>query len=516
MKIFTAAQVADLDNYTVLNEPITPIDLMERAATGLVNWIDSQFDNKHRIAVFAGPGNNGGDALALARLLSQRSFQISVFIPDQGIHRSECFLKNLERLPNHVSVITLKWSDETIFPNLAGFDLLIDGLFGSGLNRPLSGFSALLVRHLNNSSIPIIAIDIPSGLMGEENRDIDPEQIIKATYTLTFEFPKLSFFFKENRIFTGSWVVLPIGIHTDGIAQIETSFYFSDSQSMAPLLKPREWFSHKGTYGHALLVAGSYGKMGAAVLAAKGCLRSGVGLLTVNIPAIGIQIMQTAVPEAIVSTDEPEKIATQIQFPSLYKAVGIGPGIGKAPQTVEAFRSLLLNCHVPLVIDADGLNILSENPEMLELLPSGTILTPHPTEFKRLAGDTGSDFDRLALARKFAHQHQVILILKGAYTAILFPDSTCRFNSTGNPGMATAGSGDVLTGILLGLLAQGYAAHDAACLGVYLHGLSGDLIIEGSSEEALLAGELADHLGKAFYSLKNHPDLGKPKKKHHF
>ncbi len=516
MKIFTVAQVADLDNYTVLNEPITSLDLMERAASGLANWIDSHFNNGQRIALFAGPGNNGGDALALARLLSQRSFQTTVFIPEKAIHRSECFLNNLDRLPNLVSITTLEWSKETIMPDLTDFDLLIDGLFGSGLNRALAGFPAQLVRHLNNSLIPIIAIDIPSGLMGEENRDIDPEQIIKATYTLTFEFPKLSFFFKENSVFIGSWVVLSIGIHPDGLAQIETPWYFSDSHSMASLLKPRERFSHKGTYGHALLVAGSYGKMGAAVLAAKGCLRSGVGLLTVNIPSVGIQIMQTAVPEAIVSTDEPEKIASLIQFPSLYKAVGIGPGIGKAPQTVEAVRILLLNCHVPLVIDADGLNILSENPEMLQLLPSGTILTPHPTEFKRLAGDTKTDYDRLALARKFAHHHQVILILKGANSAILFPDLTCWFNSTGNPGMATAGSGDVLTGILLGLLAQGYCAQDAARLGVYLHGLSGDLIIKGSSEEALLAGELADHLGKAFYSLKNDPDFGKPKKKHHF
>ncbi len=516
MKIFITAQITDLDKYTIVNEPIEPIDLMERASMQVADWISNTINCDLRIAIFAGPGNNGGDALAVARLLKDKNFKVHVFIADLGARFSESFLINLKRLQVVDQVTTINWDSGIELPAISDYDMVVDGLFGSGLTRPLSGFPARLVKHLNNSAIPILSIDIPSGLMGEDNRANDPEAIIKATYTLTFEFPKLSFFFRENEQFTGKWEVLPIGLHPDGIASTQTQWNFSDRQTMAGILKRRAKFSHKGSFGHALLVAGSYGKMGAAVLAAKGCLRSGVGLVTVHLPRIGNQIMQTALPEAMVAADKSENTISQITLLSGYKAIGIGPGIGKSTETVSALRMLLQNYNGPLVIDADALNILSEYPEMLYLLKEDSILSPHPVEFERLAGKAENDFERLSLARKFCEKYKIILILKGAYTAVILPDGCCWFNSSGNPGMATGGSGDVLTGILTGLLAQGYTAHDSAVLGVFLHGLSGDLSLVGSSEEALMAGEIADHLGLAFSALKSESSFGKAKKKNHF
>ena len=514
MKIFTTSQIADLDKYTIANEPIEPIDLMERASLQLTDWISANFDNNQRFAVCAGPGNNGGDALAVARLLAEKDYFIEVFIPDFGRGSSDCFFENRNRLKDRVSVTTI--DNEKQFPELLYFDLIIDGLFGSGLTRPLTGFPAHLVKYLNNSGLPIIAIDIPSGLMGEDNRENDPEAIIQATYTLTLQFPKLSFFLRENERFTGRWEVLPIGLHPLGIEMLATQWNYSDRESIVPILKLRGKFSHKGTFGHALLAAGSFGKVGAAILAAKGCLRSGAGLLTVHLPGIGNQIMQSALPEAMLSIDKSENVISDIPLLSGYKAIGIGPGIGKSPQTVGTFRELLTKCQVPLVIDADALNILSEHPEMLELLPPESVLTPHPVEFERLAGKAATDFERLTLARSFARNHHIILILKGAYTAIAFPDGNCWFNTTGNPGMGTGGSGDILTGILTGLLAQRYSAREAAVLGVYLHGLSGDLALMGSSEEALIASDIADHLGMAFSVLKNDQQVGITKKKSPF
>jgi NAD(P)H-hydrate epimerase len=516
MKVFTTAQIAEIDQYTIANEPVEPVDLMERASRQVADWIISRYKVTWRIAVFAGPGNNGGDALAVARMLVSANFNADVFIPGSDRNFSAGFLTNLDRLKDRTKIITLNWNEQDELPELLSYDLLIDGLFGSGLSRPLSGFSARLVKYLNNSGIPIISIDLPSGLMGENNHGNDPESIVQASFTLTFQSPKLSLFFKENERFTGQWEVLSIGLHPQSIDQTETQWYYSDRGTIASILNPRGKFSHKGTYGHALLIAGSQGKMGAAILAAKGCLRSGVGLLTVHAPRTGIQILQIAAPEAMVSIDESENFISSIPLLSNFKSIGIGPGIGKADETADAFALLLANCQVPLVIDADALNLLSGYPEMIKLIPADSVLTPHPVEFDRLAGHSETDYERVELARNFARNHRIILILKGAYTAIAFPDGSCWFNSTGNPGMATGGSGDVLTGILTGLIAQGYSPREAALLGVYLHGLSGDLALSGSSEESILAGDLTEHLGKAFTLLKSEPNFGKAKKKNQF
>ena len=516
MKIFTTSQVAEIDQYTIANEPIEAIDLMERASLQLADWITARFNAGKRIAVFAGPGNNGGDALAVSRLLVDRNYKSDVFIADLSGKFTDSFLINLDRLKVQGDVTSSMLNNDESLPDLIDYDFVIDGLFGSGLTRPLSGFPARLVQHMNSSGLPIISIDIPSGLLGEDNRKNNAKNIVQARYTLTFQYPKLSFFFKENEPFTGEWKILPIGLHPVAIDQTKTPWYYSDLKTMASILKPREKFSHKGTFGHALIVAGSLGKTGAAILAAKGCLRSGVGLLTVHLPHSGNPIMQTALPEAMVSIDESENMISNIPLLTNFKAIGIGPGIGKADDTRIALQLLLTHYRNPMVIDADALNLLSENTDMVKLLPPGSILTPHPVEFERLAGHAESDFDRLQLAQRFAQIHHIILILKGANTAIALPDGRCWFNSTGNPGMATGGSGDVLTGILTGLLAQGYTPEETAILGVYLHGLAGDLAVAGSSEEAILAGDIADHLGMAYTFLKSDPDFGKAKKKSQF
>ena len=516
MKLFTTSQIAELDQYTIVNEPIRSIDLMERASRKFAERIISKFCTIHRIAVFVGHGNNGGDALAVARMLISGHYVVDVYIPDFGKSPSECFTINLNRLKELADDSHMKIIYFNIFPTISDYHLIIDGLYGSGLTRPLTGFAADLVRHLNQSGVPIVSIDIPSGLMGEDNTNNDRTAIIRASYTYTFQFPKLSFFFKENEEFTGTWAVLPIGLHQEGIQEKKTCWNYIDAKTASGILKPRGRFSHKGTYGHGLLVAGSYGKMGAAILAAKGCLRSGVGLLTVHVPQTGSQIVQTVVPEAMVSIDQSAHLISDIPLNVPYKAIGIGPGLGQAQGPVRALRKLLEAHKAPIVIDADALNILSSNPEMVGLISENSILTPHPVEFDRFAGVAGSGFDRFQNAIKFAQSHHVVLILKGANTLIVFPDGNCWFNSTGNPGMATAGSGDVLTGILTGLLAQGYSPKETAILGVYLHGLSGDFALFDSSMESIIAGDLVENLGKAFNFLKNDPNFGKPEKKVQF
>jgi NAD(P)H-hydrate epimerase len=347
----------------------------------------------------------------------------------------------------------------------------------------------------------VVSIDIPSGLMGEDNTGNIPENIIQADFTLTFQFPKISFFFAENEKYIGSWEVLPIRLHPDGIAQTQTGFFLIEKEEIQQIVPVRSRFGHKGTYGHALLIAGSFGKMGAAVLASKACLRSGVGLLTTHVPHLGYPIIQTAVPEAMASVDQHDSIFTEFPDLTQFSAVGVGPGIGLKSNTKKAFCELLEKSQVPMVIDADALNILSANKIWLEKIPANSILTPHPGEFKRLVGESGNSYIRIQKQIEFSKKYKVIVVLKGAFTSVSTPDGRLFFNSSGNPGMATAGSGDVLTGIVLGLLAQGISPENAALAGVYLHGLAGDLAILENSEYSLVSGDIVKFLGKAFLSL---------------
>jgi ADP-dependent NAD(P)H-hydrate dehydratase / NAD(P)H-hydrate epimerase len=498
MKLFTTKQIAEIDRYTIENEPITDIDLMERAARQMYYQLSAELLTSHPILFFAGPGNNGGDALALARMYASDGVECSVFLLDNGKPLSGSPAINWQRLKNQaIANLQIIKSIED-FPVLKTDDAIIDGLFGSGLSRPLTGLPAALVNHINKSGCQVFSIDIPSGLMGEDNIENNPENIIRATTTLTLQFPKLSLLFPENEEFTGNVEVVDIGLHPRGIELTDTPWFMAERKHIRKLIPARSKYAHKGTYGHALLMAGSKGKMGAAILASHACMRSGVGLLTVHVPGNGYSIMQTSVPEAMCSVDNNNNIISILPELDKFSAIGIGPGLGTCSETKEAIRQLLQNIKVPLVADADALNIISENRALLNMLPGKTILTPHPGEFKRLFGETTNSWQRLHIMRETAQRLGIIIVLKGAYTAIALPSGKVYFNPTGNPGMATGGSGDVLTGTILSFLAQGIPPEHAAIAGVYLHGLAGDLATSEISPEALIASDIPKYIGKAF------------------
>lgn len=501
MKLFTCSQIAGIDQQTMKLEPIASIDLMERASFKAADWLVQHIDHRKPVYLFAGPGNNGGDALAVARMLAWSKLNCTVFLSDFGRQLKGDPAINRARLEEQNQVILKKINSEDDIPEIPAETTVIDGLFGSGLNKPLDGLAAKIVQAINQSGATVVSIDIPSGLFGEDNSRNDFNSVIKANFTLTFQFPKLSFLFPENEQFVGDWKVLPIGLHPDAIGQTESNMYFLTKDFIAGKIKKRGKFSHKGTFGHALLIAGSYGKMGAAVLASKAGLRSGVGLLTCHVPQRGYEIMQNSVPEAMISIDPSESVFSELPDLSAYSAIAAGPGLDKKPETCEGLRSLLRTNPEKLVLDADALNMLSENQDWYSLLPENTILTPHPKEFERLAGSSTNSYERLQKQLQFSTDNKVIVILKGAHTSISFPDGRVFFNSTGNPGMATAGSGDVLTGIILGLLAQKYTAEDVAQIGVYLHGLAGDLASTETGQYSLIAGDIIDYLSKAFLHL---------------
>jgi NAD(P)H-hydrate epimerase len=501
MKLFTCRQIAEIDRMTMQLEPIASIDLMERAAHRVSEWIIQHFSNDHIFYIFAGPGNNGGDAFAVARILAENHYTCSIFWADFDRELKDDAAINLSRLTEQNKVLLKKINARESIPEIPAEAIILDGLFGSGLNKPLTGLPKEIVQQMNQSRATIISIDIPSGLFGEDNSGNDLSGIVQAQYTLTFQFPKLSFFFPENVDFVGDWNVLPILLHPEAILRTESKYFSLAKTFISGILKKRGKFSHKGNFGHALLIAGSYGKMGAAVLASRACLRAGVGLLTSHVPRSGYPIIQNSVPEAMTSIDSAEEVFTEFPAPQLFSAVGIGPGLGKSPETQEALKKLLQSGTEKLIIDADGLNILADNKEWLGLLPENTILTPHPKEFERMAGKTSNSYERFQKQLQFSVTHKIIIVLKGANTCISVPDGSAFFNETGNPGMATAGSGDVLTGIILGLLAQNYTPEEAALIGVYLHGLAGDLSVSVFGQQALIAGDIINHMGAAFLHL---------------
>lgn len=502
MKIFSSEQIKQIDEYTIRNEPVPSAELMERAANQLYRWLTGRFDRTHHIIIFAGPGNNGGDGLALARILVNDRYDVDLFYVKITDSTTPDWNLNKVRLEKETTLKFNILTEPDQFPLINGKDIIIDAIFGSGLSRPAQGFAAEVINKINRSEITVVSVDIPSGLSGEDNSSYDPENIVRADFTLSFQFPKLAFMFPENEKFIGEWKILPIGLDPGIIEQTVTPYIFVDNYLVKSLLKPRNKFDHKGSFGHGLLIAGSYGKMGAVVLGAKASLRTGIGLITCHIPACGNLILQCAVPETMAVHDRSEKFISEIGATDSYSAVGIGPGIGTGNETQNALYDLLIKCKKPLVIDADGLNILSENKKWLEILPEGTVLTPHPKEFERLAGKTSDGFSRLKKQSEFSANYNCIVVLKGANTSISAPDGRVWFNSTGNPGMATAGSGDVLTGMILSLLAQGYEPLNAALTGVYLHGLAGDEAAGKSCFESLIASDIIKEIGTAYNKIR--------------
>lgn len=497
MKIFTCGQIREIDAYTVKHEPISSIDLMERAAGKLFTWIREKFSHSDSFMIFTGPGNNGGDGLALARMLGSNGYKVAVYHVRFTDKTSNDWNLNKERLVKNGNIPFHTIDHIDRMPMIPGDEIIIDAIFGSGLNRPAEGLVSEVIKEINLSDSVKIAIDVPSGLFCEDNSLNDESGIINADYTLTFQFPRLAFMFPENDKFTGVWKILPIGLHDTAIGITTTPYIYLLNEEAVLLLKNRSKFDHKGNFGHGLLIAGSYGKMGAAVLGARAALRTGIGLLTCHIPACGYDILQSSVPEAMVTTDSSEKFITAVDAGS-FTAIGVGPGLGTGTETQGALLKLLENCSRPMVLDADALNILSLNKGWLDLIPPGSILTPHLKEFERLTGKSAESYDRLQRQREFSGKYKCVIVLKGAHTSVSTPEGKVFFNSTGNPGMATGGSGDVLTGILLSLLSQGYAPENAAVLGVFLHGLAGDIAAGESSFEAIIASDIIKCIGKAF------------------
>jgi len=498
MKILTIEKIHEADAYTIANEPIASVDLMERAATTCYHWLRKRVDSQRRVLVFCGLGNNGGDGLVIARLMALNNFNVEIYIIRYAEKCSDDFQVNYDRLKNVGHVILKDLRDGDVLPPILPDDVVIDAIFGSGLGKPVRDFPARVIRHINESKALVVAIDIPSGLFSDEHTDVKAGAVIQADFTLSFQLPKLAFMFSENDSFVGNWKLFDIGLQKEFIDRVEAKNFLLTRKMAGSLLKPRTKFAHKGQFGHALLIAGSYGKMGASVLASKACLRSGVGLVHAHTPAKGYQVIQTLVPEAMVTIDPDEDCFSQLPDLAPFTAIGIGPGIGFHEKTKKALKLLIQNSVVPLLFDADALTILGENKTWIPFVPKNSVFTPHLKEFERLAGKAKDDFHRNQLQRQFCIKYGVYMVLKGAQTCICGPDGICWFNTTGNPGMATGGSGDVLTGLILGLLAQKYHPRDACLIGVYLHGLAGDLAAKEQGVESMIAGDIIKELGKAF------------------
>ena len=502
MKILTSSQLKELDKYTIAHEPIASIDLMERAAIALTNAIIRRWDKSFKMVVFAGPGNNGGDALAVARMLSQRGYHVEVFLFNTKGKLSEECQTNLERLKMCGSVYFTEISTQFDPPELTESHVVIDGLFGSGLNKPLSGGFAAVVKYINASKAQVAAIDIPSGLMGEDNTYNIRQNIVHADVTLSIQLPKLSFLFPENEEVVGEWELLDIGLKQSYIDATATPFSILGEEVIRPIIKPRKRFAHKGSFGHGLLIAGSYGMAGASILSAKACLRSGIGLLTVHTPIHNHDILQISVPEAIVQTDIHERYFAQPTDLSRYKAIAIGPGLGQEEDTALAMMEQIQGSNLPIILDADAINILSTHRNWLSRLPKRCILTPHLGELERLIGKCMDTYERLTKVKELAAYLQSYIIVKGAWTTIVTPEGEYFFNPTGNPGMATGGSGDVLTGILLALVAQGYSREEACKLGVYIHGLAGDIAAEDMTETGMISSDIINALPNAWKKIR--------------
>lgn len=491
MKILNAQQTRLADAFTVKNEPIKSIDLMERAAQVFIRWFKLKFDDNKKVLLIAGSGNNGGDALAIARLLSTNSYHPKVLLALPESTGSVDYQINLKRLPSQIEMVDKVQGDS---------DVIIDGLFGSGLTRDVTGELATLIDSINSSGKQIVSIDIASGLSYD---GIATEgAIIKPNYTVSFQLPKLAFMFSENSQFVGKYVIVNIGLNRGFIADQNSPYKSITGQEIKKSIKPRELFAHKGNFGHALLIGGSYGKIGAIILASKACIRSGSGLVTSLLPSCGYDIMQSSVPEVMCLINgekhlEPLKIEDVNDFTS----VGIGPGLGKSKGTLSLLGDVLKTYKRPMVFDADALNLLTENSELLQHLPENSILTPHVGEFHRMVGITRNSLDRLKEQRKFSRKHKVIVVLKGANTSITNVDGNVWFNPTGNSGMATGGSGDVLTGIITSLLAQGYLPLESAQIGVFLHGRAGDIAKNDVGEHSLIASDITQRISDAFISI---------------
>ncbi|WP_406683693.1 NAD(P)H-hydrate dehydratase [Seonamhaeicola sp. MEBiC1930] len=505
MKIFSREQVYEGDRLTAERQNITSTELMERAATQIFNWIHMRMQGAQvPVHVFCGIGNNGGDGLVLARHLIIHGYNVKTYVVNYSDKRSKDFLINYDRIKTVTKDWPLLMKSEEDFPQIHPDDIIVDAIFGIGLNRSVVDWVKNLFRHFRSTKAFTLSVDIPSGLRTDrvpENED----NVVWAGYTLSFASPKLIFFLPETAKYTVQWEVLDIGLDQEFLFSTVTDVELIGKHEVLPIYVPRDKFSHKGQFGHSLIIGGSYGKIGAVTLASKGALTAGAGLVSAFIPKCGYNVLQSSLPEAMVYTDKNEELITDVKFDIEPTVVGIGVGIGINSKTITGFEAFLKQNKSPLVVDADGINILSKKKALLKLLPENTVLTPHPKELERLIGVWKDDFDKLDRVKAFSKEHKVIVVLKGANTITVLEDKL-YVNTTGNPGLSTAGSGDVLTGIITGLISQGYNPLVASIFGVYLHGRSADIAVEDYGYQSLIASHIIDYLGEAFIDLFKQPE----------
>jgi hydroxyethylthiazole kinase-like uncharacterized protein yjeF len=500
MKIFSKEQIYQGDQLTVDRQNISSTDLMERAGVQIFNWMNLRMKGAQvPVHVFCGIGNNGGDGLVLARHLILEGYNVKVYIVNYSDKRSKDFLINYDRVKSVTKDWPILLNDNESFPEIKPDDIIVDGIFGIGLNKPVAAWVKNLFKLFKKSRAFTLSIDIPSGL----RTDTVPENendVVWSSYTLSFASPKLVFFLPTTAKYTINWEVLNIGLDVDFLSSTSTDFNLIGKYEAIPIYKPRDKYSHKGDFGHSLIIGGSYGKIGAVTLASRGALASGAGLVTAFVPKCGYQVLQSSFPEAMVITDVNDSYISNIDYFIEPTVIAFGIGVGLNNETVLAFESFLKKNKTSLVIDADGINILAKNAELLKLLPPNTVLTPHPKELERLIGTWDDDFDKLKKAKIFSNKYKVVLIIKGANTITIFEDKY-YINSSGNPGLSTAGSGDVLTGIITGLISQGYDALSAAVFGVYLHGKSADIAVEDYGYQSLIASHIIEYLGASYLDL---------------
>ena len=497
MKIFSADQIKKADQFTIKNDPISSVTLMERAAEKAADWLVGHFQLNEKFYVFCGNGNNGGDGLAIARLLYMKGYKVTIFMESNSNVKSDEMQLNLKKVQD-ISGVELKDFEEFDNYDFNQSGVVLDSLFGIGLNRKLEGIYAEIIKKLNEIKLHKIAIDIPSGLFAD---DLFPKNavIFKADHTLSFQFWKKTFLHPETGKYCGKIHLLDIGICEDFIKKEKTKDFVIDDALISQIYQPRNEFSNKGNFGKTLIVAGSFGKIGAAVLATKAALKCGSGVTVTLAPKCGYEILQSTCPEAMFITGG-ENFLVNIDIEEDYVA-GIGPGLGKDAMTEEALLKFLKNYSKPLVVDADALNIISKNSLHLKLIPKNSIITPHPKEFERLFGKTENSFARLKLAQIKAKELGIYIVLKDHHTQIITPENEVFYNITGNSGMAKGGSGDVLLGVITSLLSQNYAPKNAALFGVWLHGKAGDLAAAKFSREAMLPTDLIEELGNVFKTL---------------
>ncbi|HTN68231.1 MAG TPA: NAD(P)H-hydrate dehydratase [Dysgonamonadaceae bacterium] len=493
MKILSSKTIRIVDAKTIKYNKISSLELMEAAAVAFFDRFVQKHTNQEKtIAIFCGMGNNGGDGLVLARLLHYAGYKVIVFIVKVRNISSNDYALNLEKVKRTGVTISNITSAEEI-PDLSDIKIVIDAIFGTGLSRELSGLAKKVIISINQERKHVVSVDVPSGLFLNKQTIL----AISANETITFQIPKLALFLPDNDKFVGNLTSVDIGLSTKAISEAKTDKYLITSQNLASILKPLNKFTHKGTQGHSLIIGGSLGKIGAISLASKAALKTGCGLVTAFIPQCGTDALQCYFPEAMVIEDKNRFFISSISYNIHPDAIAIGMGMGQNEETKQALYHFLLQSPKTLVIDADALNILAENSDWLSLLQPNTILTPHPAELARLIGNWKNDFEKIESARAFAQKYTIIIVIKGAHTLII-DSNNLYVNSSGTPALATAASGDILSGMIAGLLAQSYEPIIAAQLGVYIHGMTANITSDKINPRAFIASDIIDNIGKVY------------------